>query len=109
MGLLSTLSYHAQQKSDIIGRKLGFFAYGSGSKSKVFEASVATNWNSVIDKLHLFENLEKTVAIDFPTYEKLHKKELKQSLISPKNEFYLDFIEKENPVLIGARYYKYCE
>ncbi len=109
MGLLSTLAYHAQQKSDIIGKKLGFFAYGSGSKSKVFEASVATNWNSVIDKLQLFKNLEKTVAIDFTTYEKLHKKELKQSVISPKNEYSKDYIEKENPVLMGARYYKYCD
>lgn len=109
MGLLSTLTYHAQQKNEIIGRKLGFFAYGSGSKSKVFEAKVAEGWFSVIESLQLFENLEKTVAIDFSTYEKLHKKELKQSVVSPKNEFSKDYIEKENPVLIGARYYKFVD
>ena len=46
-------------------------------------------------------------AIDFETYEKLHKKELEEVIIAPKNEFYLDSIEKENPVLVGARYYKF--
>ena len=60
-----------------------------------------------IEKVTLFETLENSTAIDFITYEKLHKKELKQSVITPKNEFYLDCIEKENPLLIGARFYKY--
>jgi hydroxymethylglutaryl-CoA synthase len=107
LGLLSTLCYHFQQKTDLFNKKLGFIAYGSGSKSKVFEAEVSPKWQSAIEKVNLFETLEQATAIDFPTYEKLHKKELKQSVLTPKNEFYLDSIEKENPVLVGARYYKY--
>ena len=109
MGLLSTLSYHVQKKNEITGKKIGFFAYGSGSKSKVFEAEVAQNWQKAISGIQLFETLEQTVAIDFETYEKLHKKELKTSVITPENEFSKAYIEKENPVLLGARYYKYCE
>lgn len=107
LGLLSTLCYHFQQKSDITNTKFGFVAYGSGSKSKVFEAEVSENWETAISKVKLFETLNNCTAIDFSTYEKLHKKELKQSVIAPKNEFYLDSIEKENPVLVGARYYKF--
>ena len=105
--MLSTLCYHFQQKSDINNTKFGFVAYGSGSKSKVFEAEVSENWETAISKVKLFETLNNCTAIDFSTYEKLHKKELKQSVIAPKNEFYLDSIEKENPVLVGARYYKF--
>ncbi|MCF6128998.1 hydroxymethylglutaryl-CoA synthase [Flavobacterium sp. AS60] len=107
LGLLSTLCYHFQQKSDLTNAKFGFIAYGSGSKSKVFEAEVSENWEAAIAKVNLFETLKNCIAIDFITYEKLHKKEVKQSVITPKNEFYLDSIEKENPVLVGARYYKY--
>lgn len=107
LGLLSTLCYHFQQKSDIVNKKFGFVAYGSGSKSKVFEAEVSSEWQSQIEKVTLFETLENCTAIDFETYEKLHKKEVKQSIITPKKEFYLDSIEKENPVLLGARYYKF--
>ena len=109
LGLLSTLCYHFQQKSDLSYAKFGFVAYGSGSKSKVFEAEVSENWESAIAKVKLFETLESCTAIDFTAYEKLHKKELKQSVIPPKNEFYLDSIEKEIPVLIGARYYKFAK
>lgn len=107
MGLLSTLSYHVGQNSDIEGQKIGFFAYGSGSKSKVFEATVSSGWKQVIKDLNLFKHLEQTQALDFDTYEKLHKKELKVSVIQPESEFAKDYIEKENPVLLGARYYKF--
>ena len=107
LGLLSTLCYHFQKNSDLTNKKFGFIAYGSGSKSKVFEAEVCSEWKDVIEKIQLFEELEQATAIDFITYEKLHKKELKQAVIAPKNEFYLDKIEKENPVLVGARYYSY--
>ncbi|MFN3968291.1 hydroxymethylglutaryl-CoA synthase family protein [Flavobacterium sp.] len=107
LGLLSTLCYHFQQKTNLSNKKLGFIAYGSGSKSKVFEAEVSADWQSAIEKVKLFETLEQATAIDFSTYEKLHKKELKQSVLAPTNEFYLESVEKENPVLVGARYYKF--
>ena len=107
LGLLSTLCYYFKEETNLTNTTFGFIAYGSGSKSKVFEAVVEENWKAVIDKVKLFEALEQASAIDFSTYEKLHKKELKQSVIVPKNEFYLDKIEKENPVLIGARFYSF--
>jgi len=109
LGLLSSLCYHAQQNSALENKKVGFIAYGSGSKSKVFEATVCENWKSVINQINLFETLENNHPIDFETYEKLHKKELQHSVLEPKNEFVLASIEKENPVLVGARYYKFME
>lgn len=107
LGLLSTLCHHFKNETNLTNTTFGFIAYGSGSKSKVFEAVVEENWKSAIEKIQLFETLEQTIAIDFSTYEKLHKKELKQSVFPPKNEFYLDKIEKENPVLVGARLYSF--
>jgi hydroxymethylglutaryl-CoA synthase len=109
LGLLSSLSYHMQQNTTLTNKKVGFIAYGSGSKSKVFEASLSSEWKSQVAKISLFEHLEKCHEIGFEAYEKLHKKELKQSILKPKNEFVLDFIENENPVLIGARYYKFMD
>lgn len=108
LGMLSTLCYHFQQHADLATQRMGFIAYGSGSKAKVFEATVKEGWELQIKKAPLFETLAQRTALDFPTYEKLHKKELTVSVIPPANEFYLDSIEKENPVLVGARYYKYC-
>lgn len=109
LGLLSALYYSAQENNDLNNKRTGFIAYGSGSKSKVFEAEIQSEWKNTILKTKLFEVLEQRTEISFETYEKLHKKELKSAVLEPKNEFVLDYIEKENPVLKGARYYKFVE
>ncbi|HLO73184.1 MAG TPA: hydroxymethylglutaryl-CoA synthase [Flavobacterium sp.] len=109
LGLLSALYYATKENNDLAGKKIGFIAYGSGSKSKVFEAEIQPDWKNSILKTKLFETLENRTAIDFTTYEKLHKKELKSAVLHPKNEFVLDRIENENPVLKGARYYNFIE
>ena len=109
MGLLSTLSYFYNNEKEIRDSKFGFLAYGSGSKSKVFEGTIQAEWKSVIKKVLLFETLENSLEIDFETYEKLHKKEQKQSIQTPKNEWILDRIENEIPNLMGARYYKWID
>ncbi|MCD0475072.1 hydroxymethylglutaryl-CoA synthase [Flavobacterium sp. EDS] len=109
MGLLSTLAHFYDTKTEISGTKFGFLAYGSGSKSKVFEGTIQPEWQSALTETKLFETLEKSTEIDFETYEKLHKKEQKQSIRTPKNEWVLDRIEKEIPNLIGARYYKWVD
>ena len=103
LGLASALYY--KKEKELTSNKIGFIAYGSGSKSKVFEAELEGSWKSQIAKTNLFEELEKTTAIDFKTYEALHKKELTNSLIQASNEVVLIGIEKENPVLIGKRNY----
>jgi hydroxymethylglutaryl-CoA synthase len=109
LGMLSTLCFHLQQNTNLTNKKFGFIAYGSGSKSKVFEAEVQEHWKSVIEKTQLFETLNNSTEIDFGTYISLHKKERKQSVLQPNNEFILDYIEKENPILVGARYYSFSD
>lgn len=109
MGLLSTLAHFYNTKKEISGTKFGFLAYGSGSKSKVFEGTIQPEWKSALANIALFETLENSFEIDFTTYEKLHKKEQKQSIQKPKSEWVLDRIESKTPNLIGARYYKWVE
>lgn len=109
MGFLSTLAHFANINKEVSGKKFGFLAYGSGSKSKVFEGTIQAEWQIVVTKAQLFETLKQSHEIDFATYERLHKKEQKQSVQTPKKEWVLDRIENENPNLIGARYYKWVD
>ncbi|WP_281227549.1 hydroxymethylglutaryl-CoA synthase family protein [Flavobacterium aquiphilum] len=109
MGLLSTLAHFYDSKKEIADEKFGFLAYGSGSKSKVFEGTIQPEWKSAITNINLFETLDESFEIDFETYEKLHKKEQNQSVQTPKKEWILDRIESEIPNLIGARYYKWVD
>lgn len=109
MGLLSTLAHFYDTEKEISDSKIGFLAYGSGSKSKVFEGTIQPEWKLAIAGVKLFETLEKSFEIDFDTYNKLHKKEQKISIRTPKNEWVLDRIENEIPNLMGARYYKWVD
>jgi hydroxymethylglutaryl-CoA synthase len=59
------------------------------------------------EKWNLFESLKNRTAIDFETYEKLHRKQLQNSVNENYKGFGLTSVELENPVLKGARYYDY--
>lgn len=109
MGLLSTLAHFYDSEKEITGKTFGFLAYGSGSKSKVFEGTIQPDWAAQISKAKLFEALEESLEIDFETYERLHKKEQKEIVRNPKSEWILERIEDKLPNLIGARYYKWIE
>lgn len=105
MAFLSALQTSFNENEELSGKEIGFVGYGSGSKSKVFAGKVSGNWRKVVEKWNLFENLNQRTAIDFETYEKLHRKQLKDSVNKNYKGFGLVSIETENPVLIGARYY----
>ncbi|MCX8532839.1 hydroxymethylglutaryl-CoA synthase family protein [Chryseobacterium luquanense] len=109
MALLSGLQTSFSEKEELAGQEIGFLGYGSGSKSKVFAGKVSENWKTVVEKWNLFENLNERLAIDFDTYEKLHRKQLEHSVNPEYTGFGLESVEHENPVLLGARYYGFKE
>ncbi len=109
MALLSTLAHFYNSDKEIANSTFGFLAYGSGSKSKVFEGTIQSEWKIALSDVKLFETLAHSFEIDFETYERLHKKEQEKSVLNPKQEWVLDRIEKENPNLLGARYYKWMD
>ncbi|MGD1319824.1 hydroxymethylglutaryl-CoA synthase family protein [Chryseobacterium sp. 2R14A] len=107
MALLSAMQTSFNENEELAGKEIGFLGYGSGSKSKVFAGKVSENWKKVVEKWNLFENLKNRLAIDFDTYEKLHRKQLEHSVNPDYKGFGLQSVELENPVLKGARYYGY--
>lgn len=107
MAFLSALQTSFNENEELTGKEIGFIGYGSGSKSKVFAGKVSDGWRKVVEKWNLFEKLNQRTSVDFDTYEKLHRKQLKESINNQYKGFGLVSIEAENPVLIGARYYSY--
>lgn len=103
---LSALQVSADSNEELNGKTVGFIAYGSGSKSKVFQGQIGEGWKNVMNKMDLFTYLNKREAISFEQYQDLHNKNLKRSINDSKG-FALDRIETEIPDLKGARYYTY--
>jgi hydroxymethylglutaryl-CoA synthase len=107
MSLISELVY---KKDDLkAGERFGFIAYGSGSKAKVFEGHLAKGFASSVNNLQLEERLADRQAIDFETYEQLHRKVLKTSVNQPKHEFVLKHIANPGDPLVGNRVYEFIE
>lgn len=107
MALLSALQVSYDKNENLQDQKIGFLAYGSGSKAKVFAGKVGKSWREVVQKWNVFENLKNRKAIDFETYEKLHRKQLESSVNPNYKGFGLKSIETQNPLSLGARYYDY--
>jgi hydroxymethylglutaryl-CoA synthase len=105
MSLVSDLFYKKDHLKS--GDKLGFIAYGSGSKSKVFEGELVDGFERFIQNFELTQTFKNRTAIDFDTYEKLHNKAYKSSVKEPLNEFVLAKIDGETQALVGRRYYEY--
>ena len=104
MSFLSLLSDSLDNNKELADKKIGFIAYGSGSKSKVFEGVVQKKWQSKVKGIKLFENLQNRTPIDVPTYEDLHCARRIKPVGRPAN-IVLDFTEKEE-INYGLRRYK---
>ena len=102
MSLLSMLSAANQANEELAAKKIGFFAYGSGSKSKVLEAEVQPEWQTAIGQINLFEELDNRTAITFEDYENWHTKSLQKPLATQGIK--LARIGEEG-VTLGYRYY----
>lgn len=107
MAMLSALQVSFDENEDLTGKEIGFLAYGSGSKSKVFSGKISPEWKSVVEKWSVFETLKNRQRIDFATYEKLHRRQLENSVNPHYKGFGLVEIERENLLSYGKREYGY--
>ena len=106
LSLLSTLEADYHDATPMEGTKIGFFAYGSGSKSKVFWGIVQPDWKKMIQRIKLFESLSSRQKIPFHLYDYLHREKLSQALSIRSTSVYLDqvgFTETNR----YARYYRF--
>ena len=92
MSLLSYLSNSYNKSVDLSGNTIGFIAYGSGSKSKVFEGEVVNGWDLKIKAIKLFETLESRKSINVKTYESLHCAKIEQPIFNG-SKISLDYVE----------------
>jgi len=104
LALMSSLECDAKEHSPIAGKRIGFVAYGSGSKAKVFEAVVQKGWEAVASRFGVFEKLNNRRVLDYDQYELLHTGEQQRSVFKDENRWGLERIGQEG-VTLGARYY----
>ncbi len=102
LALMSTLEADFFEKSKLTGKRVGFVAYGSGSKSKVFEGEIQPGWAERAARFNIEKKLADRRAISYEQYEALHAGRLDGA--AEAGRFGLKRIESEG-VLSGARVY----
>ena len=105
MALISLLSSALEKGKDIKNAKIGFLSYGSGSKAKIFEGTLESQWEETIKELDLFSKLNNRIKIDIDSYERLHNNESVSPLDSSSSSIKLDKIESSE-LIAGLRKYK---
>jgi hydroxymethylglutaryl-CoA synthase len=104
LALMSALELELTDNQDITSEKYGFVAYGSGSKAKVFEGILQSQWREVVSQFRIFEKLKNRQAINFEQYEALHTGHALESINNTDAKFKLAAIGGEGQ-LEGARSY----
>lgn len=105
LSLMSLLEADAAAGGLKPGDRIGCFAYGSGSKSKVFEVALAGEWAEVAGRFGLMDRLGRRKAIDYATYEQLHRGLTTASVAPQPGVFYLESVHEARDQQEGARTY----
>lgn len=108
LSLVATLEAALEREDDVAGESICVFAYGSGSKSKVFRATVQSDWRAVAEEFNLELRLDQREAISYKTYEKLHRCSIKRNVAqNDEGGFFLADVHEERDETEGVRHYGY--
>lgn len=95
LALMGTLEQGLFNDDLTAGQIFGFFGYGSGSKSKVFTGELQAGWQEKVQNFQLQAYLDQRQALDYPTYEKLHRGLFSQPIAPQQEVFYQRSITAE--------------
>ncbi len=107
LALMSTLETDQQAGTPLDNAMFGFFGYGSGSKAKVFSGKIQEGWEQLVGRFHLFERLNQRRAIDYATYEQIHRGLRKDPIWPGRPGFRLKRVEGMKGLREGAREYSW--
>jgi len=109
LSLMSTLEHMSGKGEAKAGDAICVFAYGSGSKSKVFGVTLQAGWQAVAGSFHIEARLDHRQAVDYATYEALHRGALtKNAATSDGGSFFLADVHEERDETEGVRHYGYA-
>ncbi len=109
LSLMATLEDARLNDRTLSGKQLLVFAYGSGSKAKVFSATVQPEWRSLTADFDLQLRLDQRQEIDYATYERLHRCALTDNVSSHyEGGFFLADVHGHGEESEGVRHYGYA-
>jgi hydroxymethylglutaryl-CoA synthase len=106
LGFRSSLEFEYQKGIDLLGKRVGFGSYGSGSSAMVFSGVIQPGYEEVVKNMNLEAELGDRRRLTLDEYEELHENKLtpENSMLHSKKEFVLVDV-KTNEESRGERRY----
>ncbi len=91
LGFRSSLEFEYQKGIDLLGKRVGFGSYGSGSSAMVFSGVIQPGFEEVVKNMNLEAELGDRRRLTLDEYESLHENKLtpEDSMLHSKKEFVL--------------------
>jgi hydroxymethylglutaryl-CoA synthase len=111
LGLRSALEFEYKKGTDLVGKRVGFGSYGSGSSAMVFSGIIQPEYKEIVKRMDLENEIGPRKKLSIEEYEQLHKGErnLSDSIFHYNNEFVLVKIGSSSDTREGSREYCYTE
>ncbi|WP_116126216.1 hydroxymethylglutaryl-CoA synthase family protein [Lewinella sp. IMCC34183] len=109
LSMMAILEAGLRGDDQLEGREILVFAYGSGSKAKVFGATVQQDWKEKAGEFDLQLRLDNRQRIDYATYEQLHRCNLPENVTEHgEGTFFLADVHDSRDETEGVRHYGYA-
>ncbi len=91
LGFRSSLEFEYQKGVDLLGKRVGFGSYGSGSSAMVFSGVIQPGFEEIVKNMNLEAELGDRRRLTLDEYESLHENKLtpEDSMLHSKKEFVL--------------------
>ncbi len=109
MGLRSLLEVEFKKGTELEGKRIGFGSYGSGSSAMVFSAIIQPEYEQVVKKMDIEQEIGPRQKLGMEEYERLHRNEraFSDSVIHAHKEFVLVKLGGSTADKAGFREYDY--
>jgi hydroxymethylglutaryl-CoA synthase len=109
MGVRSLLEVEFKKGTELEGKRIGFGSYGSGSSAMVFSAIIQPEYEQVVKKMDIEQDIGPRQKLGMEEYERLHRNEraFSDSVIHAHKEFVLVKLGGSTADKAGFREYDY--
>ncbi|HEU4605237.1 MAG TPA: hydroxymethylglutaryl-CoA synthase [Nitrososphaera sp.] len=109
MGLRSLLEFEFKKGTDLEGNRVGFGSYGSGSSAMVFSGVIQPEYEQLVSRMDLEEDIGPRQKLSMVEYERLHRNErtFSDSVVRAHDEFVLVKLGGTTADKAGFREYDY--
>ena len=107
LGFRSSLEFEYKKGIDLVGKRIGFGSYGSGSSAMVFSGIIQPGYVDIVKYMDIEDEIGGRKKLTLEEYELLHESKLmsSESLVDAKNEFIITNVD----VTTGERRYTFNE